>query len=74
MGKPLMDDCEFFATENEAIAYCRECNAGALRARTLAAAPWWPDPENPTTSQLVDLETAKRLTDDGQGAPHLIVT
>ena len=73
MGKPLMDYCEFFATENEAIAHCRECNAGAFEH-----GPWLLRHGGRTrrTRQLPSGRFGDReeLTDDGQGAPHLIVT
>jgi hypothetical protein len=71
--EPMMDYCEFFATEEEAIAACREVNRG-LNSKDPACCVVVDGPEN--NYAVVDLETAKDLLDFGEESqlPCLIVT
>ena len=72
-----MDYCEFFATEEEAIAHCREVNRGLnSRDSGCCAVVDGPGDEkgNPNYA-IVDLDTAKELLDEGEtGLTCLIVT
>ena len=54
--EPMMDYCEFFATEEEAIAACREVNRG-LNSKDPACCVVVDGPED--NYAVVDLETAK---------------
>jgi hypothetical protein len=65
-GEPMMDYCEFFATEEEAIAACREVNRG-LNSKDLACCVVVDGPED--NYAVVDLETAKDLLDFGEESP-----
>jgi hypothetical protein len=71
--EPMMDYCELFDTEEEAIAACREGNRG-LTSTDPACCAVVNGPEN--NYAVVDLETAKDLLDFGGEAPLpcLIVT
>jgi hypothetical protein len=82
---PLMEYCEFFETEDEAIEHCREVNRG-LRGKDQACCAVVDGPgefhdENGNLIEcanyaVVDLETARDLLDFGEaGSPTcLIVT
>ena len=69
----MMDYCEFFRTEDEAIAACREANRGLTRTDPACRAVV-DGPEN--NYAVVDLETAKELLDFEGESPVacLIVT
>ena len=54
--EPMMDYCEFFATEEEAIAACRKVNRG-LNSKDPACCVVVDGPED--NYAVVDLETAK---------------
>ena len=71
--EPMMDYCEFFDTEEEAIAACREVNRG-LNSKDPACCAVVDGPED--NYAVVDLETAKDLLDFGEESPLpcLIVT
>ena len=71
--EPMMDYCEFFDTEEEAIAACREVNRG-LHSKDPACGAVVDGPEE--NYAVVDLETAKDLLDFGKESPlrRLIVT
>ena len=71
--EPMMDNCEFFATEEEAIAACREVNRG-LNSKDPACCAVVDGPED--NYAVVDLATAKDLLDLGEKSPLpcLIVT
>jgi hypothetical protein len=58
----MMDYCEFFDTEEEAIAACREVNRG-LNSKDPACCVVVDGPED--NYAVVDLETAKDLLDFG---------
>jgi hypothetical protein len=76
-GDPMMDYCEFFATENEAIAHCREVNRRLTsKDPGCCAVVHGPGDDNGNPNfAVVDLETAKELLDDGEsGLTCLIVT
>ena len=72
-SEPFMDYCEFFATQDEALAHCREVNRG-LASTDPGCCAVVDGPDN--NFAVVDLETAKELLDYGApGAPApLIVT
>ena len=72
-SEPMMDYCEFFATEEEAIAACREVNRG-LNSNDPACCVVLDGPED--NYAVVDLETAKDLLGFGEESqlPCLIVT
>ena len=69
----MMDDCEFFVTEDEAIAARREVNRG-LNSKDPACCAVVAGPED--NYAVVDLETAMDLLDFGGEAPLpcLVVT
>ena len=69
----MMDYCELFDTEDEAIAACREVNRG-LNSKDPACCLVVDGPED--NYAVVDLETAKDLLDFGGDSPAagLIVT
>lgn len=71
--EPMMDYCEFFDTEEEAIAACRAANGG-LKSTDPACCAVVDGPEN--NYAVVDLDTAKELLDFGGDSPLpcLIVT
>ena len=71
--EPMMDYCEFFDTEEEAIAACREVNRG-LNSKDPACCVVVDGPED--NYAVVDLETAKDLLDYGEESPLpcLVVT
>lgn len=71
--EPMMDYCEFFETEEEAIATCRAVNRG-LNSKDPACCVVVDGPED--NYAVVDLETAKDLLDFGAESPLpcLIVT
>jgi hypothetical protein len=71
--EPMMDYCEFFATEDDAIATCREVNRG-LNSKDPACCAVVDGAED--MYAVVDLETAKDLHDFGEESPLpcLIVT
>jgi hypothetical protein len=79
-----MDYCEFFETEEEAIAHCRECNRGLTSKDPGCCAVVdgpgpWEDADGKVIQAnyaVVDLETARDLLDFGDaGSPTcLIVT
>ena len=71
--EPMMDYCEFFESEEEAIAACREVNRG-LNSKDPACCAVVDGPED--NYAVVDLETAKDLLNFGEGSPLpcLIVT
>ena len=71
--EPMMDFCEFFDTEEEAIAACREVNRG-LNSDAPACCVVVDGPDD--NYAVVDLETAKDLLDFGGESPLpcLIVT
>jgi hypothetical protein len=71
--EPMMDYCEFFDTEEEAIAACREVNRG-LNSKDPACCVVVDGPED--NYAVVDFETAKDLLDFGGESqlPCLIVT
>ena len=71
--EPMMDYCELFDTEDEAIAACREVNRG-LNSKDPACCLVVDGPED--NYAVVDLETAKDLLDFGADSPAagLIVT
>jgi hypothetical protein len=77
MGKhhiePMMEYCECFDTEDEAIAACREVNRG-LNSKDPGCCVVVDGPED--NYAVVDLETAKDLLDFGGKSPlaRLIVT
>jgi hypothetical protein len=77
MGKhhtePMMEYCECFDAEDEAIAACREVNRG-LNSKDPACCVVVDGPEH--NYAVVDLETAKNLLDFGKEfqLPRLIVT
>ena len=60
--EPMMDYCEFFESEEEAIAACREVNRG-LNSKDPACCVVVDGPED--NYAVVDLETAKDLLDFG---------
>jgi len=68
-----MDYCEFFATEAEAIAHCREVNRG-LKSTDPGCCAVVDGPED--NYVVVDLDTAKDLLCFGEpeALPCLIVT
>jgi hypothetical protein len=69
----MMDYCQFFATEEEAIAACREVNRGrSSKDPTCCVVVDGPE----DNYAVVDLETAKDLLDFGEKSPLpcLIVT
>ena len=72
-SEPMMDYCEFFATDEEAIAACREVNRG-LNSKDPACCVVVDGPED--NYAVVDLETAKDLLDFGENSPlpFLVVT
>jgi hypothetical protein len=86
--EPLMDYCIFFETEDAAIAHCREVNRGlSSKDSGCCAVVYGPgchsDDENHPDDctcaayAVVDLETAKELTDwgdDEPAPPYLVVT
>jgi hypothetical protein len=74
---------EFFGDQDQAIAHCRKRNAGLSsrdpRCYAVVDGPGCSTEEHPSGCTccdyaVVDLETAKELTDDAKGAPYLIVT
>jgi hypothetical protein len=71
--EPMMEFCECFATEEEAIAACREVNRG-LNSKDPACCVVVDGPED--NYAVVDLATAKDLLDFGAESPLpcLIVT
>jgi hypothetical protein len=71
--EPMMDYCEFFATEEEAIVACRAFNRG-LTSNDPACCAVVDGPED--NYVVVGLETAKDLLDFGEESPLpcLIVT
>ena len=71
--EPMMDYCEFFATEEEAIAACRAVNCG-LSSKDPACCVVVDGPEDKYA--VVNLATAKDLLDFGEESPLpcLIVT
>ena len=71
--EPMMEYCGFFATEEEAIAACREVNRG-LNSKDPACCVVVDGPED--NYAVVDLETAKDLLDFGGDSPLpcLVVT
>ena len=71
--EPMMDYCEFFDTEGEAIVACREANRG-LHSKDPACCVVVDCPED--NYAVVYLETAKDLLDFGGESqlPCLIVT
>ena len=71
--EPMMDYCEFFDTEEQAIAACREVNRG-LDSKDPACCVVVDGPED--NYAVVDSETAKDLLDFGGESPLpcLIVT
>jgi len=71
--EPMMDYCEFFATEDEAIAACREVNRG-LNSKDPACCIVVDGPED--NYAVVNLETANDLPDFDEESPLpcLIVT
>jgi hypothetical protein len=71
--EPMMDYCEFFDTQEEAIEACREVNRG-LNSKDPGCCAVVDGPED--NYAVVDLETAKNLLDfDGESPlPCLIVT
>jgi hypothetical protein len=73
MGEPLMDYCEFFETEDEAIADCRLVNRG-LTSKDPGCCAVVNGPED--NWAVVDLETAKDLLHFGDAGspPCLVVT
>lgn len=58
--EPMMEYCEFFDTEDDAIAACREVNRG-LNSKDPACCVVVDGPED--NYAVVDLETAKDLLD-----------
>ena len=72
-SEAMMDYCEFFATEEAAIAAYREVNCG-LNSKDPACCAVVDGPED--NYAVVDLETAKDLLDFGEDSllPCLIVT
>jgi hypothetical protein len=70
--EPLMDYCQFFETEDEAIAHCRKVNRG-LTSKDPGCCAVVHGPED--NWAVVDLETARDLLDEGDsGLTCLIVT
>ena len=65
----MMDYCEFFDTEEEAIAACREVNRG-LNSKDPACCVVVDGPED--NYAVVDLETAKDLLDFGGEIPATV--
>ena len=63
--EPMMDFCEFFATEEAAIVACREANRG-LNSKDPACCVVVDGPED--NYAVVDLETAKDSLDFGGGS------
>ncbi len=85
MAEPLMEYCQFFETQDEAIAHCREVNKGMSSTNPNCCCvidgpgETYDDEGNLVENAnyaVVDLETAKDLLDFGEaGSPTcLIVT
>jgi len=72
-----MDYCQFFATENEAMAHCRQKNHGltSIDPRCCAVVDGPGDENGAPNYAVVDLHTARDLLDDGDNRlTCLIVT